>query len=476
VTGQDPQDPFGRLSKRQLEVLELIARGLTNDEIAGVLSISTATARTHISAIFTRLDVTNRTEAASAFVDWSARPPHITALLGRPAIMVLPTVALDDDDARARTVARAIGQDLSSLFARWCWFPVLTPAAAVRARHSDSSPAELGQRLGATFVVDTSLHRSSSSWRLSARIHSAATGHCLWTERYEFPDDDMFVVQDAICETVVAAAYPMLIVYTQVGLRRLPHPEDLQAWELAHEGMRLCSFRAAGTNLTAQSHFRTALAREPDLLLAHFGLGVACFDDVLNQWSAPADARRRLRESAERCLALAPHAAEGHYLMGRYFQTVGDYALASGALESAIQRNPSFAPAHALLAQALQLSDRSDEAMTRMKHAARLGPGAYTAGLATLHYSRGEYREAIAAIEDALASNPHYPFARAIAAVSSFLAGDLARADDHARALKRLAPDFSPTSFQSFFGARVEPVERLVATLARLSAPTPGEE
>jgi DNA-binding NarL/FixJ family response regulator len=54
----------GALTERQLEVLSLMARGLTNREICGVLDIAEGTVKTHIAAIFEALDVTNRTEAA----------------------------------------------------------------------------------------------------------------------------------------------------------------------------------------------------------------------------------------------------------------------------------------------------------------------------------------------------------------------------------------------------------------------------
>lgn len=467
------REPIEALSKRQLEVLELLAKGLTNEELARVLAISPTTVRTHVTAILARLDVSNRTEAATLFVGWSARPARTTALLRRPAITVLPLVALDDDP-RARVVAAAIGQDLSALFARWCWFPVIAHAEAARPRSTDLGLAALGQRLGASFLVDGTLRRASSSWRLSVRIDSAATGHCMWSERYEFSDEELFAVQDTVCEAIVAAAYPMLIACTQAGLRRVHHPHDLQAWELAHEGMRLYATREAATNLTAQSFFRVALEREPDLMLAHFGLGLASYDDVLNQWSAPEVARGVLLACAERCVALAPHAAEGHYLLGRYFQTLGDHALATRSLESAIRRNPSFAAAHALLAQTLQLCGRSEEALTRMKHAAQLGPGSFITGLATLHFSRSEYDEALAAVEDALASTPRYPYARALAAASAFWAGDLALAREHARALLNIAPDFTPAGFMRTFGACVEPVERIAAALEQIGALAPS--
>ncbi len=52
------------LTGRQLEVLRLLARGLTNREIADVLKIAEGTVKTHILHIYETLDVTNRTEAA----------------------------------------------------------------------------------------------------------------------------------------------------------------------------------------------------------------------------------------------------------------------------------------------------------------------------------------------------------------------------------------------------------------------------
>ncbi len=53
----------GELTPRQLEVLNLLSRGLTNKEIADVLGISPATVKTHVATLLEVLDVTNRTEA-----------------------------------------------------------------------------------------------------------------------------------------------------------------------------------------------------------------------------------------------------------------------------------------------------------------------------------------------------------------------------------------------------------------------------
>ncbi len=51
------------LSARELEVLELIAKGFSNQEIASALYVSVNTIKTHITNLFFKLEVTRRTQA-----------------------------------------------------------------------------------------------------------------------------------------------------------------------------------------------------------------------------------------------------------------------------------------------------------------------------------------------------------------------------------------------------------------------------
>ena len=53
------------LSERELEVVELIAQGKTNKEIAEALIIAEKTARNHVSRILTKLGLTRRSQAAA---------------------------------------------------------------------------------------------------------------------------------------------------------------------------------------------------------------------------------------------------------------------------------------------------------------------------------------------------------------------------------------------------------------------------
>jgi DNA-binding NarL/FixJ family response regulator len=59
----DAEEPFGQLTGREREVLDLIAAGARNAEIARRMSIAPKTVANHISAIFTKLQIADRGEA-----------------------------------------------------------------------------------------------------------------------------------------------------------------------------------------------------------------------------------------------------------------------------------------------------------------------------------------------------------------------------------------------------------------------------
>jgi DNA-binding NarL/FixJ family response regulator len=60
------EEPEGKkLSARETEILQLIAKGVSNSEAAKMLNLSKATIRTHLEHIYRKLEVTNRVEAVT---------------------------------------------------------------------------------------------------------------------------------------------------------------------------------------------------------------------------------------------------------------------------------------------------------------------------------------------------------------------------------------------------------------------------
>lgn len=61
---QETINPFTELSERELEVIRLIADGLSNSDIAAALVISEKTVKSHVSNILSKLHLADRTQAA----------------------------------------------------------------------------------------------------------------------------------------------------------------------------------------------------------------------------------------------------------------------------------------------------------------------------------------------------------------------------------------------------------------------------
>jgi two-component system, NarL family, response regulator LiaR len=64
-TANQPTAPGLDLTERELEVLALLVEGLNNTQIAGRLSVSPSTIKSHVSNILSKLGVASRTEAVT---------------------------------------------------------------------------------------------------------------------------------------------------------------------------------------------------------------------------------------------------------------------------------------------------------------------------------------------------------------------------------------------------------------------------
>jgi DNA-binding NarL/FixJ family response regulator len=73
--GEDDRPPppgAHDLTVREREVLHMIAYGMTNAEAARQLHVSVHAIKFHLAAIYRRLGVTNRTEAAVTYLRWNS--------------------------------------------------------------------------------------------------------------------------------------------------------------------------------------------------------------------------------------------------------------------------------------------------------------------------------------------------------------------------------------------------------------------
>jgi LuxR family maltose regulon positive regulatory protein len=70
LAGETPDTLIEPLSEREIDILECLAEGLSNREIAHRLTISLSTVKTHTRNIYTKLGVNSRTQAIAQARAW----------------------------------------------------------------------------------------------------------------------------------------------------------------------------------------------------------------------------------------------------------------------------------------------------------------------------------------------------------------------------------------------------------------------
>jgi TolB-like protein/Tfp pilus assembly protein PilF len=450
-------------------VLELLARGLTNPEIAGVLAIARATVKAHVSAIIEALDVSNRTEAAVALRELGLSPgeeaPRPVPGFGlRPAIAVLPFDHFSGD-AEQDVFADGLVEDLTTRLATVRWFPVIARNTAFAFRELPRDVREISRRLDARYLIEGSARRTGDRVRLHVQVIDGDSGRHVFAEKFDRALDDVFAVQDEIVDAIVGALEPALLRLE--GMRALRRaPAELDTWERFQQAWAL--FDRSGTEGVdpALRAFEDVIARAPDFAPAHAALALASYvhglfevrqtqfgstdpEGFANAFMRAGACFQRAADSGRRATELDERDPNAWVGLGAGLGMTGQLAPARAAFERAVELNPSSALACWSLATALQRFDDWEDAAPLYERAIRLSPHdtnlyAFEAGLASVHVRAGRYETALAwarrSVEHELAGGLSF---RTLIPVCLSRLGRKDEARREVEAIRALRPDFN---------------------------------
>lgn len=264
---------------------------------------------------------------------------------GRPGIAVLPFTHLGDDPAQ-EYLADAITEALIAALVRFRWFPVLGRNASQTFKLAPIDGRTAFVELGVRYLVEGSVRRSGTRFRISAQLVETRTGRCLWAERYDFMGADLFDVQDSIAQQVAGAIEPELLksAGSDAALRRTG---SVTAWELVAQGSWLFHHVTRNTHGKARELFRQARSVDAESSEAALWIGRVNAGLVAYGWSEEPvhDLEEGLAAALEAVQLdeLSPYA---HYALAIVSNYADDLALALRSAEKARELSPCFALGH----------------------------------------------------------------------------------------------------------------------------------
>jgi len=244
---------------------------------------------------------------------------------------------------------------------------VFPRAAVVTFRDQSVTGPQVGQQLGAQYVLGGSLRRAGNRLRITAQLVEARTGTSVWAERYDRELSDVFEVQDEIARNITQALRITLTPQEEKALAAKP-TGDTRAYLHYLKG-RAYSRRMTRSDLDlALQMFEHAILLDPGFALAHAGIANAC--GLVYEWhDSDAAWLERGRTACERALALDPGLPEALVARARIFYTQKRYDDAVRDVRRAIEMKKDCDGAYNILGRSLFESDRWAEALESVTQA-----------------------------------------------------------------------------------------------------------
>ena len=226
-------------------------------------------------------------------------------------------------------------------------------------RDKPATTAQIGQQIGAGFVLEGSLRRAGERLRINAQLVDTRTDHPVWSERYDREMKDVFEVQDEIARKIAEALRIKLTPQEQEALAARP-TESLQAYDHYLRG------RSYARRLTRQDlefalqMFNDAVKQDPGFALAHAAIANVCAQCYWLYEREPTWIERA-RTASEKAVALRPDLPEVMVAQAWLLYSRGENLDAAHLVRSVITRKRDCEGAYYLLLRCLFASGQYQE-------------------------------------------------------------------------------------------------------------------
>ena len=334
-------------------------------------------------------------------------------LFSRPAVAVLPFANLSGEPEQEYFVD-GITQDIVSALSYWRWFPVIARNSTLVYKKQSVDIKEIGQKLGAKYVLEGSVRKAGGRIRITAQLIDASNGHQLWSQRYDRDLTDIFQVQDEITESIVASLEPELQRAEQQRALRKP-PQNLGAWDCCQHALAHQWKFTQEDYVAAIGFARRAIELDATSSYARSMLAVCLYEQTMAGWSAnPAQSFREVFEAANQAVALDDGDWLGHFMKGMgYLWTQRAHELGTQENRRAVALNPSAPSAYHGLACLVSFTGTWAEAIPLLHKLLRLDPqyrfaGSALADISLAHLLLREFDKAREYAQQAIQAQPWF--------------------------------------------------------------------
>lgn len=397
------------------------------------------------------------------------------ALPGKPSLLIKPFSNMSKDGEQDY-FAEGLTKDIRIALTKIPGLFLAEDGSPLEQASHGMGIAELGRAFGVRYVLTGGVRRHGERVRVNAELIDAATGQCLWGERFDRELHDLFSIQDEITEEIVTAMDVKLMQGEAARFMRkaLTNPSALDAsyrgWYALYHGTCRQDVREA------QHLFEEVIRLEPEAPLGYASAALAYWAEAgFGRVVVHSPAMEHAADLAGKALELGDTTGYAHLVMALVHLANHEYEEAMTQATEGVAARPNCNGAYAIKASVLNFLGRPREAIEFAQYAVRLTPvypAEFPAVLAAAYHDSGCYAEAIAAATASLHLRNDDIDPMLILAAASVAQGSLDEAREIAARVKRLDPAFRLTEFSATQPYRnPQDLDRLIGRLREAGLP-----
>jgi serine/threonine protein kinase/Flp pilus assembly protein TadD len=257
-----------------------------------------------------------------------------------------------------------ITEDIVTELSKIAQLEIFPRSEMIPFRDKSVTAQQVGQQLGAAYVLEGSIRRAGNRVRITAQLVEASTRHSVWAERYDRQLEDVFAIQEEIARSIAQALRITLTPQEEKTIARKP-TENSQAYDFYLRGRSYAHRENMDYGLQM---FEQAIQLDPNFALAHAGIANLCglIYELREQSAKWID---RGLAACDRATALAPELPEVLVARARLAYAQKKYEEAALLAQRAIERKPDCEGSWNILGRAYFASGRSEEAAALVERA-----------------------------------------------------------------------------------------------------------
>jgi TolB-like protein/Tfp pilus assembly protein PilF len=325
------------------------------------------------------------------------------------AVMPFADMSAEKDQQH---LSDGLAEQLLDRLARVNGLNVSSRTSAFALRDSKKGVQELGQLLGAAYLVEGSVRKADGKLRVTAQLIDTRNGYHMWTDTYERENKDIFGVQDQITAAIAAELSKRISSIDKksaLSSSALMTTQDSAALELYMKGRAAWRLRTPGKLKQAVEFFQQAIAKDPKFAQAHAGLSDS-YLMLQSYGSMPLDeALKKAEGPAIEAITLAPESGEAWASLGLLRMTARQYRSAETSLKEAINRDARYEMAQLWLSRTYGSMGKLRDQQAILAEAVALNPlePVIAINAAEAALNMGNDTEALRIVERLLAVTPN---------------------------------------------------------------------